>query len=184
MQSRSPKFSMGITVVELMFALAVVAMLCGFAASSVSAAVNASRTSNGLSNLIASLTRARNIAGTAGVDLILCPSRDGTSCSDGYHWENGWIVFQPHDGTNERSATDPIVLRQEALLPRVHLVSSSGRTRIHFQPSGGNLGSNATFTFCDGRGARAAQAYAMSNAGNLHATTPEATNVEQACSGL
>ena len=36
----------------------------------------------------------------------------------------------------------------------------------------------------DGRGSRAASAYAMSNAGNLHATTVEPANVAEACAGL
>jgi len=64
------------------------------------------------------------------------------------------------------------------------LISSKGRTRIRFQPSGGNAGSNVTFTFCDGRGARAATAYAMANSGRLHETTPKPANVAEACAGL
>ena len=183
MQPSSPKTNAGITLIELMFALAVVAILCGFASRGVSAAVNASRTSNGLSSLVASLTRARSAAGNYGVEVVLCPSSDGTSCSDGFHWENGWIAFQPQDGATDRGPTDPILLRQEALPDKVHLVTSTGRTRIRFQPSGGNVGSNVTFTFCDGRGERAAQAYAMSNAGNLHVLAPEPNNIFEACRG-
>jgi len=167
-----------------MFALAVTAILVGLASSSVSAAVNASRTSSGLASLLSSITRVRGIAGNEGVEVVMCPSSNGTSCSDGYHWESGWIAFQPTQGATDRSPADPIVLRQEALATKVRLITSSGRTRIRFQPSGGNLGSNATFTFCDGRGARAAQAYAMSNAGNLHTTAPDPENVTEACAIL
>src|SRR5213075_359472 len=117
----------------------------GIATSSVSAAVNASRTSNGLSSLLASIIRVRSIAANEGVGIVMCPSSDGKTCSDGYHWENGWIAFQPVSGATEPSAGDPIVFCQERLPTKVHLVTSSGRTRIHFQASGGNLGSNATF---------------------------------------
>jgi len=184
MQPSSPKAHSGITIIELMFALAIVAILVGVASSSVSAAVNASRTNSGLSSLLASLIRVRSIAGNEGAEIVMCPSSDGRSCSDGYHWESGWIAFQPVSGGTEPSAGDPIVLGQERLPANVHLVTSSGRSRLHFQPSGGNLGSNATFTFCDGRGARAASAYAMSNAGNLHATEPDPKNVEEACAAL
>jgi len=169
------------TVIELMFALAIASILVGLASSSVSAAVNASRTSNGLSSLLASITRGRSIAGNEGIEVVMCPSSNGTSCSDGYHWEGGWIAFQASEGATDRSPSDPILLSQTALASKVHLVTSSGRTRIRFQPSGGNVGSNATFTFCDGRGAKAAQSYALSNAGNLHATTADPENVAEAC---
>ena len=183
MQHSSAIRQTGVTLIELMFALAIIGILLGFASNGVSAAMNASRTSNGFSSLLASLTRARSIAANSEVDVVLCPSIDGASCAVGDHWENGWIAFQAMHGGSDREADEPILLRQEALLPKVHLVTTKGRTRIRFQPNGGNAGSNATFTFCDGRGARAAQAYAMSNPGNLRATAPEAANVAEACSG-
>src|SRR5947208_2160011 len=111
MQLSSPKTQRGITVVELMLALAIAAVLFGFATSSVSAAVNAARTSAGLSSLVASLTRARSMAGNNSVEIVMCPSADGTNCSDGYHWEKGWIAFQPGEGASERQPADPILLR-------------------------------------------------------------------------
>jgi len=178
---RSSKAQSGITVIELMFALAIAATLFGFATSSVSAMVNAAHTSSGFSSLLASLTRARSIAANAGVEVVLCPSNDGSSCAEGFHWENGWIAFQSMHGRSERESDDPILLQQGALPPKVHLATTAGRTRIRFQSSGGNVGSNVTFTFCDGRGAKAAQAYAMSNAGNLHGVTADENNVVNAC---
>ena len=184
MQPSSPKAQSGITVVELMFALAIAAILFGFATSSVSAAVNAARTSSGFSSLLASLTRARSIAANAGVEVVLCPSSDGTACSDEYHWEHGWIAFQATHGRSDRESDDPILLQQGALPTPVHLTTTAGRTRIRFQASGGNVGSNVTFTFCDGRGAKAAQSYAMSNPGNLRGIPPEPDTVAQACGGV
>lgn len=82
---------------------------------------------------------------------------------------------------SERQTGDPVVLRQEALPPKVRLVSTLGRTRIHFQPNGNTTGSNVTFTFCDGRGPAKAIAYAMGNNGYLHKITPEKANVAAAC---
>jgi type IV fimbrial biogenesis protein FimT len=183
MQPSSPKTTAGVTLVELMFTLAVVAILCGFASNAASSAIHAARTSSGLASLIASLTRARSLAANAGVEVVLCPSSNGTECIAGDHWEHGWIAFQGIHGAANRDADEPILLRQAALPEKVHLVSTQGRTRIRFQPSGGNVGSNMTFTFCDGRGAKAASAYAMSNTGNLRATTPDLTNIAAACGG-
>ncbi len=83
----------------------------------------------------------------------------------------------------ERVADVPIVHVQAALGAKVHLITSSGRTRIRFQPNGGNAGSNATFTLCDGRGASRATAFVMANSGNLHGATPKADAVSEACQG-
>lgn len=174
----------GLTLIETLFAVAIVAVLAGFASSSVSAAISASRTSNGLASLAVALTRARSSAANAGVEVVLCPSTDGAACANGDHWENGWIAFAATHGGSQRESDEPILQRQNALPPKVHLVSTSGRTRIHFQPSGGSVGSNVTFTFCDGRGPRAAQAYAMGNNGNLHAAALDSANVAEACASI
>jgi len=174
----------GVTLIELVTVLAIVAIVATFAARGASAAMNAGRTSNSVASLYAALTRARSSAATGGVDVVLCPSTNGTSCAAGFHWENGWIAFAAtHPGSN-RTADEPILLHQQALPPKIHLITSVGRTRVRFQPSGGNAGSNATFTFCDGRGPRSASAYAMANNGTLHAVAVDAAYVRQACAGL
>ena len=182
MQPSSPKAQSGISVIEMMFALAIAAILFGFATSSVSAALDAARTSSGLTGLLTTLSTARSVAANTEKDVILCPSSDGITCARGDHWEDGWIAFQVLHTGSERQTDDPIVLRQGPL-SKVHLVSTKGRTRIRFQPYGSSAGSNVTFTFCDGRGARAASSYAMSNPGNLRAVALDPANVAEACTG-
>jgi type IV fimbrial biogenesis protein FimT len=132
------RYIAGITLIEALFVVAVAAILFGFASSSVSAAVNAARSNNGLSRLLADLTMARSAAASASHDVVPCPSSDGSSCMSGDHWESGWIAFQPLHAGSDREPTDPIVLRQSRMQPKVHLVSTTGRTRVRFQPSGGN----------------------------------------------
>jgi type IV fimbrial biogenesis protein FimT len=174
----------GMTVIELALAIAIAAIATAFAARMASAAINAGRTSNSVASLYASLTRARSFAATGGIDVVLCPSSNGTSCAPGYHWESGWIAFAATHAGSDRTSDEPILLHQDALPSKVHLITSAGRTRIRFQPSGGNAGSNATFTFCDGRGPKAASAYAMANNGSLRATSTDATYVAVACASL
>jgi type IV fimbrial biogenesis protein FimT len=174
----------GVTLIELVCVIAVVAIVAAFAARGASAAINAARASNSVSNLFASLTRARSFAATAGVDVVLCPSTNGTSCASGYHWEGGWIAFPAIHAGSDRTSDEPILVRQEALPSKVHLITSVGRTRVRFQPSGSNAGSNVTFTICDGRGAKSASAYTMANNGTLRSAQTDPTNVGQACTGL
>ena len=74
------------------------------------------------------------------------------------------------------------VLRVEpALAGRVRLHSTVGRTRIVFQGNGGNVGSNATFTLCDGRGPARARALIMGNAGTLRDGVATQANLDATC---
>jgi type IV fimbrial biogenesis protein FimT len=172
----------GVTLIELVFALAAVAVIAAFASRLASGAIHAARSNNAVSSLFASLTRARSFAATAGVDVVLCPSSDGATCAAGYHWEGGWIAFPATHAGSNRTPDEPILVRQGALPPKVHLITSTGRRRVRFQPSGGNAGSNVTYTICDGRGARSAAAYAMANNGTLHAVTVDPPRAALACS--
>lgn len=174
----------GFTLIELMIVLAVVAVLASLVGMSVSSAVSASSSASAKAELVASLTRARSFAASGTVDVVLCPSLDNATCATGYHWENGWIAFAAVDPGSIPTSNDTVLIRHDALRKGVHLITSKGRTRIRFQPSGGNAGSNVTFTFCDSRGPKAASAYAISNAGNLHPTEPKPAYVELACAGL
>jgi type IV fimbrial biogenesis protein FimT len=184
MDTLSRNTQAGITLIELLAAVAVVTVLAAFGTRLIQSAVYASRSNAGLTNLMSALTTARSTAAASEIDVVLCPSHDGKTCTSGYHWEGGWIAFQAtHPGSN-RVAGEAIVGRQEAFPSKVHLITTAGRTRIRFQGNGGNAGSNATFTICDGRGARAASAYAMANNGNLRATTASQASVTEACSGF
>lgn len=171
----------GTTFIELICILTIVATIAVFANRLASAAIEAAHASSSVSDLFAALTRARSFAASAGVDVVLCPSVDGTTCATGYRWERGWIAFPATHAGSNRTPDEAILWRQKALPPRIHLITSAGRTRIRFQPSGGNAGSNVTFTICDGRGPRSALAYAMANNGTLHATSTSTDRAAEAC---
>jgi len=85
----------GLTLIETMFALAIVALLVGFAGNTFSAAINATRTGNGVASLVSALQLAHNNTMIAGVDVVLCPSNDGAACANGDHWEKGCIGSPP-----------------------------------------------------------------------------------------
>jgi type IV fimbrial biogenesis protein FimT len=183
MQPSSPKSIAGITLIELIMAIAIVSILSLFVTQANAAVVHKARGSMAGINLVDSLTRARSLAVTRETDVVLCPSSDGKNCSSGDHWEGGWIGFSDIREDGERHGDEPLLIVQEALGARVHLISTSGRTRIRFQPTGTNRGSNVTFTLCDGRGPSKAVAWIMSNDGNLHQESAKPTAASTACYG-
>lgn len=171
----------GYTLIELLAALAIVALLAGFALPAFSGAMEATRAGSAEAALLASLGRAGSGAAISGSRTVLCPSLDGEACRRGADWSAGWLVFQDRDGDRERNPAEALLAREGALPGRVRLRSSVGRTRIVFQGNGSNAGSNVTFTLCDGRGPKHATALVLNNQGRLRRGTPDAQAVAATC---
>ena len=156
----------GFTLIEAVIVLAVGGILVGAAVPALSAAAESARSSSAKSDLLATLTRAISHAAMAGSEVVLCPG-DGAGCRDTTDWSGGWIAYADIDGDRQRSANETLLQAEPALPGKVHLRSTSGRTRLVFQPNGGNAGSNVTFTLCDGRGAAQATTLVLANDGRL-----------------
>ena len=156
----------GFTLVELMVAIAVVAILAGIALPSFNAAMANAHMAAAKSALESALLRSIARAANAGTPVVLCAARDG-ACADSVDWSGGWVAFHDLDGDRARSPADTLIAQEGSLQSNTRLVSTSGRKRLIFQPSGGNAGSNVTFTLCDSRGPERARSLILSNAGRL-----------------
>lgn len=84
----------GFTLVELMIAVAVVAILLALALPSFQGSMRSNRVATTSNELLGSLSLARTEAirglGPAGV----CASADGATCAATTDWANGWIVWR------------------------------------------------------------------------------------------
>ena len=172
--------STGFTLIELMIAVALVAILAGIALPSYASARAAAQTLSLRNALLAALTESRNAAAFYEHDTILCPSIDGLSCSNSFEWQHGFIAAIDLNNNERVDDADRRLLYQRETKD-VRLLTSSGRKRIQFQPNGSNAGSNATFTFCDARGPTRATALVMNNRGDLREDRPSATAIAAAC---
>ena len=175
------KTQRGLTLIELMIGLAVVGVLFGVALPAFSGGLEAARASEARAGLLASLLSAATHAGITGVHAVLCPTRDGASCVNSPDWSSGWLVFLDSNGSREIEGGERILRSQPPLAGKVRLRSTVGRIRIVFQGNGGNAGSNATFTLCDGRGPKRARALIMSNTGGLRDGAPSASGLAATC---
>jgi len=181
MQPSFPKSTRGFTLIELIILVAIVSLLGLFTVNGIASIMHKSRASLAGISIADSLTRARSLAVTNEVDVVLCPSVDGQGCLRSDHWESGWIAFADRRENGERGEGEPLLISQGALGAKVHLVSSEGRTRLRFQPTGSNGGSNVTFTLCDGRGPKFAVSWIMSNKGNLRSAPAQPAAADAAC---
>jgi len=175
------KTQRGLTLIELIIATAVAAVLFGVAVPALSGGLEAARASDARAGLLSSLTEASGRAALTGVHGVLCPSSDGATCLDTPDWSSGWLVFMDSNATRELEGGERVLRIQPPLSGKVHLRSTVGRTRIVFQGNGGNAGSNVTFTLCDGRGPSRARALIMSNTGGLRDGAPNAAALAETC---
>ena len=163
----------GFTLIEALIALAVTGFLLAVAVPAWSGALEAAHATSARAVLLDSLTRSISHAALTGSEVVLCPG-DASGCRTSIDWSRGWIAYADIDGDRRRDANETLLYSQPALTGRVHLRSTLGRTRLVFQPNGGNAGSNVTFTLCDGRGAARAATLVLANDGRLRGGTPTA----------
>lgn len=171
----------GFTLIEMLVALAIAAVLAAIAVPAMSGAFESVRARSAEAALVGSLARAGSGAALGGRRTVLCPSRDGATCAPGVDWSGGWLVFQDLDADRERDPGEAELARQGALEGRVRLRTTSGRPRIVFQGYGSNAGSNATFTLCDGRGPEYGRALVLNNRGQLRTARATPAALARTC---
>jgi len=97
MQDR-PASERGFTMMELLVAVSIAAVLFAIGVPMFRDAALGSRLSAAANNLLASVQLARSEAIKRNVNVTLCASSDGESCAGAGGWEQGWItIVDPAD---------------------------------------------------------------------------------------
>ncbi len=93
----APQRQLGMTLIELMTAVSILAILMTLAVPNFNSLIASVRLSSATSELTASLTRARNESIRSGNRVTVCRSNAAnTQCSNtaGGGWETGWLIVQ------------------------------------------------------------------------------------------
>lgn len=154
----------GLTLIELMIALTILAILMALAVPSFKdAALNSSLRAIS-SNLYASAQLARSEAIKRNAVVTLCRTTDGATCAVASNWATGWVV---------RSGTT-VLQHQPAAAQGFKVTQSGTAANLTFQPIG--VGATAaTFTVCRSSPVgNQERVVSISATGNAYVTSTEA----------
>lgn len=172
---RNPSLCTGLSLIELMMVLAVLAILAGIAAPSLQQVMAQSQMTSAVNSYVAGFQHARMRAVTRAGQAVACPSSDGATCTGGLDWGRGWLVF---DDDNRNRVLDPgetVVTVFQPLRPGLRAESSIGRPRLVYRADGSSAGSNLRVTVCDQRGRVAGRSIVVNQAGRPR-TAPDELN--------
>lgn len=169
----------GFTLIEALIVLAALSALLCVAVPSWRNASAAARAATAKAALTETWLGAVHHAALTGVEVVACPGAAG-ACRPGIDWSGGWIAFADLDGDRLHGPGETLLVGAPALEGGTRLRSTPGRTRLVFQPNGGNAGSNVTFTLCDARGPDQASALILSNQGRLR-SAPASREAAEDC---
>ncbi len=146
------KHSKGLTLIELMVTLVVLAILVGVAAPGMIDLVRSNRLTSQTNLFATALAIARSESIKRNVNVVIC-KRDGTSCDNSKNWEDGWVIFADSDADQQLDGGEETIRLFEGLSSGYTLrVGNTYTNWIRYMPKGDVLGSGgtgaATFRLC------------------------------------
>jgi len=174
----------GFTLIELMFAIGLSAMLFGMAAPAMSHLISNSRQTGAINDLISSMHKARSTAVTTNTRVTMCTSDDGDNCNIS-SWQEGWIVFSDRNSDQSLDGNETIIA-SSSLTKNLNIESEQFKQFMMYRPNGrvmntsinGNLGE---FTFCDSRGSEFAKVLIIDLSGRPRTSRKRANGSSPMC---
>ena len=170
----------GFTLIELMIATALLAILGGLAVPAFTGLLYDSMRSNAVNAFVHTVFLARSEAMKRGQTVSICKSPDGNSCNNtASDWNTGWIAFAniDRDEPPVRDENEPILAVQGAW-PRGRITAN--RKAFSFRPHVQGI-VNGTIVFCDPRGSATARAIIINRAGRPRLAQRDASNRPLRC---
>ncbi len=174
-----PRRIRGTTLIEQIMVLAIMAVLTGIAVAPIRRLLSRDQVQVAQTDFMAALHHARATAATSGIRTLLCPSRDGSTCSDEGRWDGGWLMG--HDADRDDQPDGGPLYVGHGYHGQVIIHSSRGRHVVRFYPDGSAGGSNLTVVFCASNAAGSTLVVVVSNSGRIRGA-PGTDNQAASCS--
>jgi type IV fimbrial biogenesis protein FimT len=162
----------GLTLLELMISLVVLATILTLGVLAFSSLAARSQQTAEINRFVRSLQLTRSYAIKSGYDHVLCPSNDFINCLEGTTWERGYLLFEDRNADRLRNPGEKLLhVTQPAGKIGIAMHSTSGRQLVIYRPDGRSDGSNLTLTFCDPERQIPPKAVILSNTGHARVST-------------
>lgn len=139
----------GLTLIELLMALAILGVLFGAVLPAFGNILDRSARAAINNELIASLSLARSEALRSRHPTVVCPAlADASGCRSDGAWHHGWMVFVDANQDGALSPGRDRLLQVHEPLQSATLLSGRSRPRVRYAPNGLNTGSNLSIRLC------------------------------------
>ena len=148
-------FSRGFTLIELMIAVALTALLLGLAVPALDMFTTNARQTGAINDFVSSMHIARSTAVTTNFRTTVCASESGINCEP-VDWDRGWIVFNDRDADQAVDNDENIVASSNGI-DGLSIQSGEFGQFLMYRPNGRVMTTSAAgnagqFTVCDNRG--------------------------------
>ena len=132
--------SLGVTLIEMLAVIVVVATLLALGTSSFKSVTNSNRVSAEINGLLGDMQFARGEAVKEGATVTICVSTDGATCTGGSSWKGGWIVYADANGNQTVDAGETVLRVQKPLPSTDTLTANNSVTAFTFNRAGYAVG--------------------------------------------
>ncbi len=151
------RYRRGLTLVELLIALLLLALMLRLGLPSFNALVSKERSVAALNHIIGAVNLARASAATQNRAMVLCPAPSNTpdpQCGARNSWHLGAMVFADSDADGSLDAGEAVIRRIPGWTNDARITWRSFRNRsyLRFRPNGMTDWQNGSFTWCPADG--------------------------------
>jgi type IV fimbrial biogenesis protein FimT len=126
----------GFTLIEVLVAVTVVAILLTIGIPSFRYVTNSNRIAAEINGLLGDMQYARAEAIKEGQPVTVCVSSTGTSCANANTWQSGWIVFSDVNGNAVVGAGDTVLRVQKTFASTDTFVATNNVGAVTFNREG------------------------------------------------